>query len=231
MGHPPVSCAPVSCVKDVREVWCPCLVRDFDGGSSPQRTHSRRSRSTPAAAAEWGSSASLASTTTQNSPRRVAAARADKSKAVRPEEAGPHISGRHPRGRPPVRASMEGTPLETISGAGRILRREAGVIWASLGSVEANSAGRTRCGGRFCGCPSAGSEGRDTSGTASVSKTKGRPRAAEVETTAEDIRFLGRFQGTPGWSRGGSFAFYSPMKILLRGGRFVKREAEKKHYR
>jgi hypothetical protein len=31
-----------------------------------------------------------------------------------------------------------------------------------------------------------------------------------VETTAEDIRFLGRFQGTPGWSRGGIFAFYSP---------------------
>jgi hypothetical protein len=60
-----------------------------------------------------------------------------------------------------------------------------------------------------------------------ASKTKGRPRAAEVETTAEDIRFLGRFQGTPGlgytdWSRGGVFAFYSPLEILLRRGGFVK---------
>ena len=72
---------------------------------------------------------------------------------------------------------------------------------------------------------------RDTSGTALASKTKGRPRAAEVETTAEDIRFLGRFQGTPGLvlrlGRGGVFAFYSPIKILLRRGGFVKPEAEK----
>jgi hypothetical protein len=49
-----------------------------------------------------------------------------------------------------------------------------------------------------------------------------------VETTAEDIRFLGRFQGTPGlefdWSRGGVFAFYSPMEILLRREGFVKRD-------
>src|SRR6201997_4415082 len=45
-------------------------------------------------------------------------------------------------------------------------------------------------------------KGRTCSGqalaSASSSKTKGRPRAAEVETTAEDIRFLGKFQGTPG---------------------------------
>src|ERR1700690_2205654 len=41
-------------------------------------------------------------------------------------------------------------------------------------------------------------DGKPTSGSASSSKTKGRPRAAGVETTAEDIRFLGRFQGTPG---------------------------------
>jgi hypothetical protein len=50
-----------------------------------------------------------------------------------------------------------------------------------------------------------------------------------VETTAEDIRFLGRFQGTPGlefvdWSRGGIFAFYSPLGILPRREGFVKRD-------
>src|SRR5271168_4602179 len=62
-----------------------------------------------------------------------------------------------------------------------------------------------------------------TSASSSSSNTKGRPRAAGVETTAEDIRFLGRFQGAPGlgfdWSRGGVFAFYSPLRILhLRDG-------------
>jgi len=167
---------------------------------SPQRTHSSRSSSTPAAMAESGSSASLASTTAQNSPRRVvAAAKAAKSKVVRPEEAGPQISVRHPRGRPPVRESMARMPLETISGAGRISSREAGVTRASLGSAAARSAdrsGRTRWGGR----PSDVSEGRDTSGTALASKTKGRPRAAEVETTAEDIRSSEDFRERRGWS-------------------------------
>ena len=60
----------------------------------------------------------------------VAAASAAKSKVVRPEEAGPQISVRHPRGRPPVRASMAGAPLETISGAGRISSWEAGITRA-----------------------------------------------------------------------------------------------------
>ena len=36
-----------------------------------------------------------------------------------------------------------------------------------------------------------------TSGSDSPSKRKGRPRAAEVETTAEDIKNLKEFQGTP----------------------------------
>jgi hypothetical protein len=56
-----------------------------------------------------------------------------------------------------------------------------------------------------------------------------------VETTAEDIRFLGRFQGTPGlefdWSRGGVFAFYSPLRILPPEDGFVKVESEKSFYR
>jgi hypothetical protein len=47
-----------------------------------------------------------------------------------------------------------------------------------------------------------------------------------VETTAEDIKFLGRFQGTPGLDAAEAFAFYSPKKILLRSPLFVKREAK-----
>src|SRR5579862_1714270 len=176
---------------------CLCGEFSFFGGSSLQRTQSRRSRSTPAAAAEWGSSVSLASMMAQNSPRRVAAASAANNNEVRPEEAGPQISVRHPRGRPPVRASRAWMPLETISGAGLMERREAGTtldgrIFAA-GRLLASSFARPD--------PSTpphepGSE--RTSPSASSSKTKGRPRAAEVETTAEDIRFLGRFQGTPG---------------------------------
>src|ERR1700694_3197414 len=65
---------------------------------------------------------------------------------------------------------------------------------ASLGSAEASSAERSvrrrRWGGRTWRRPfsAAGSAGRDISGTALISKSKGRLRAAEVETTAEDIR-------------------------------------------
>ena len=98
--------------------------------SSPQRTHNRRSRSTLAAANDCGSRVSLASMRAQYSPRRVAAAKAASITLVRPEEAGPQSSVRHPRGRPPVRASSAAMPLLTISGAGRISSREAGVMLA-----------------------------------------------------------------------------------------------------
>jgi hypothetical protein len=40
-----------------------------------------------------------------------------------------------------------------------------------------------------------------------ASKRKGRPRAAEVETTAEDIRSSEDFRERRGWSRGGCFRF------------------------
>ena len=68
----------------------------------PQRTQSRRSSRTPAAAAEAGSKASAASTSAQTSSRAVACARMETSRLVRPLEAGPQISVRPPRGRPPV---------------------------------------------------------------------------------------------------------------------------------
>jgi hypothetical protein len=72
--------------------------------------------------------------TAQNSRRHVAAASADNIKVLRPEEAGPQISVRQPRGRPPVSMSMAAMPLDTISGAGRTASREAAVTPASLAS-------------------------------------------------------------------------------------------------
>jgi hypothetical protein len=46
-----------------------------------------------------------------------------------------------------------------------------------------------------------------------------------VETTAEDIRFLEDFRERRGWSLlkpPEAFAFYSPLKMVLRRGDFVK---------
>jgi hypothetical protein len=82
---------------------------------------------------------------------------------VRPEDAGPQISLRHPRGHPPVSPSRAAIPLETISGAGRTSNREAGVTWASLGTE-----------------PSFLSNGF-------AAKMKGRPKAAVDKTGKADI--------------------------------------------
>jgi hypothetical protein len=197
---------PLSSSRSVARRSCSRL---FSGEFSPQRTHSSRSNSIPASAADRGSSASLASTSTQHSPRRVAAASAASSKVVRPDEAGPQISVRHPRGKPPVRASIAAMPLETISAAGRTANCEAGVTPASLASVEVEKA---RCGGR----PSVqgpAPEGCGQTSAPSSIKTKGRPWAAEVETTAEDIDSSGRFQGTPGrWKPRRHFRFLFAFK-------------------
>src|ERR1035437_3844464 len=86
---------------------------------SLQRTHNRRSRSTPAVAAEAGSKLSLASTSAHTSRRPVACASAASITPVRPEETGPAISLSAPRGRPPVSASSAANPVETVSGAAR----------------------------------------------------------------------------------------------------------------
>jgi hypothetical protein len=65
----------------------------------------------------------------------VAAASADSKTLVRPEEAGPQISLKHPRGSPPESSSISRIPLETISGAGRISSRDAAVTPPSLGNA------------------------------------------------------------------------------------------------
>jgi hypothetical protein len=105
----------------------------------PHRTHSNLPNSTPAAAAETGSKASLTSTRAQASSRRVAAASAASSTLVRPEESGPQISVRHPRGNPLVSESSPRIPVGTISGAGLTSSREAGVTAASLGVCDSRS--------------------------------------------------------------------------------------------
>jgi hypothetical protein len=78
-------------------------------------------------------------------------------------------------------------PLDTISGAGRISSREAGVTLA----------------GRIVACGILARELFVGAGEAPVvrisapdssSKTKRRPSAAEVETTAVDIKFLENFR-------------------------------------
>jgi hypothetical protein len=77
-------------------------------------------------------------------------------------------------------------PLDTISGTGRTAKREAGVTPASFASWKAPGkiAETIRWGGRASGKSSACGQ---TSAPFSPSKTKGRPWAAEVENTAEDI--------------------------------------------
>src|ERR1019366_4505747 len=121
--EPPVFSQPVSAAEE-------CL---RNGYFSPQRTHSKRLISLPAAAADAGSKTSLASTSAQTSPRSVARASAKSNTLVLPDEAVPQISVRQPRARPPVSKSSCGIPLDTISGAGRTSRREAGTTAASFG--------------------------------------------------------------------------------------------------
>jgi hypothetical protein len=116
---------------------------------------------------------------------------------------------------------MAAMPLETIGGAGRISSRAAEVIRASRGSENTElerAASRLRCSGRG-GRPAEKRPGsKDTSGSGSSSKIKGRPRAAEVESTAEDIKFLGKFQGTPGLSRRRRYSLFIRLKGFSAGG-------------
>src|SRR5580692_11558758 len=113
------------------------------------------------------------STRAHTSCRCVAAARAASNTLVRPDEAGPQISVKHPRGSPPVSASISRTPLETISGVGRTSNRDAGVTPASLGIAAKRS---------------------KTSVPATPTK---RPTAA-VETSGTDDMETSGFQGTSG---------------------------------
>jgi len=92
----------------------------------PHLTHKSLPKPTPAVAADSGSKLSLASIRTQVSSRRVAAAIAASSRLVLPEESGPQISDKHPRGIPPLIASTSAMPVESISGLGLTSSRDAG---------------------------------------------------------------------------------------------------------
>src|SRR5271154_4416574 len=79
------------------------------------RTHSNCFSSTPAASAECGSKASHPSISAHASAWAVLAAKAESSKLVRPEQAGPKISVSAPRGKPPASESISAIPVETVS--------------------------------------------------------------------------------------------------------------------
>src|ERR1700716_3626686 len=168
----------------------------------------------PAAAADAGSNASLASTSAQTSPRCVARASAKSNTLVLPDEAVPQISVRQPRARPPVSKSSCGMPLETISGAGRTSRREAGTTAASLEIAPTwakISAVFFFAFAVFSAVECGGEDGGE--------KIKGRPMAADEKIGEADIlpRLLS-VRNCQGTQRAGSarakfvrFAFYSPM--------------------
>jgi hypothetical protein len=109
---------------------------------------------------------------------------------VRPEEAGPQISLRHPRGNPPASSSISRIPLEIISGVGRTSSRDAGVTPASLGNAA------RRC--------------KTSAGSFREAKTTVPP--AWAEKANEDIWGPLYFQGTPrrlAEAANRIFAFYS----------------------
>src|SRR5688572_31888289 len=76
--------------------------RDLHHGLLGPRTHSKRSRSTPASAALSGSKRSATSTSATTPPRAVTPAKVAITTLVRPEDAGPITSDRCPLGHPPV---------------------------------------------------------------------------------------------------------------------------------
>ncbi len=80
-------------------------------------THSNLLRFTPFAAAERGSNALPASTRAQHSPCSVTSLIKERSRVVRPEEAGPEISVREPRGIAINLRSSAAIPKEIVSGS------------------------------------------------------------------------------------------------------------------
>jgi hypothetical protein len=114
---------------------------------------------------------------------------------------------------PPVSTSSCGIPLETISGAGRTSRREAGTTAASLETAPTWA----KISEVFLAVFSA-IERRDDCGE----KIKGRPMAADEKTGEADILFSQIIRERGRTSPGevcnfAMFAFYSPIRISLRG--------------
>src|SRR3954463_13147079 len=142
----------------------------FENFVPEQRTQSKRLRSTPAATADAGSNAPLASISAQHSCRAaVASAKAESIRLVHPEESGAlsvsfftakplrptefttgrglnTSSGREknsvtaPRGNPPVRRSSSAIPLGTHSDGSGAWNRNA---WGERGASRASTVART----------------------------------------------------------------------------------------
>src|ERR1041385_4768149 len=87
------------------------------GWGAAHLIHSNLPRFTPLAEAESGSNALLVSTKAQHSPLWVTSLSRERRRVVRPEEVGPQISVRHPRGIPTDLWSSSAIPREIVSGA------------------------------------------------------------------------------------------------------------------
>ena len=216
---------PLSSSRSVARRSCSRL---FSGEFSPQRTHSSRSNSTPAAAADCGSRASLASTSAQHSPRRVAAASAASSKVVRPEEAGPQISvrqlTRQTSGKSIHRGDAAGDHFRrrphrqsrgwSNAGEPRIFRRKDGsrknrssrssLRWPTLDEKLRTGRLRAIFGAFF-------------------NKNKRAALGRRSGNHCGRHRFLEKISGNAGaGTPGGIFAFYSPIRIVRLATEIVK---------
>ncbi len=114
--------------------------RGLGGAARPRRprSHRRRVRSTPAAAAEAGSSRSAGSTQAASAPRRVTPAARVRQSPVRPEDVWPWTSETWPRRSPPPRAaSIVARPV--ASGARRASPRSGGASACSRRTRSSSS--------------------------------------------------------------------------------------------
>src|SRR3981081_548761 len=101
---------------------------------------------------------------------------------VLPDEADPQISVRQPRASPAVNESNCRIPLDTISGEGRISRREAGTTRASLGAMLAEASIWSTLVAGFLAADFSGQFGEG-----GKEKIKGRLVAADEKTVEADI--------------------------------------------
>src|ERR1700743_3726224 len=118
-----------------------------DASETPQRTQRSRDSSTPAAAADSGSSPSDTSIQAQTFDACVMPARIDSAKDVRPEHSGPTTSVMAPKGTPPSsNSSKQWIPIAAmdrgicgigVSAAGILSARSDSIFWRIL-AAESN---------------------------------------------------------------------------------------------
>src|ERR1700751_644775 len=150
----------------------------------------------------------------QTSSRRVAAASAESNTLVRPEDSGPQISVRHPRGRPPVRASNGEIPVDAVSGAGRTSSRVAGVTPVSFGAPDkCFSRAAALFWAEFGSATTGKQKGASTSKIREDIDSSGISGSAGSRELPESGRIKRKFN---------TFAFYSPKEFCYRDPVFVK---------